>query len=101
MQNGLFYLQLVAAVASGAFIGEYYRLAVAKGRLGRLFVAKILAGGFLAWLIGYFIYSMSANKPVSFIVAALLSYQEEDFISKVSRQLIQNMLKMEKDKEEK
>lgn len=99
MSDGLFYLQLIAAVASGAFIGEYYRLAISKGNFGRLFMAKVLAGSFLAWLIGYLCYHFTKNKSVSFVVAALLAYQEEDYASKITRQILRNLLKL--DKEEK
>jgi len=100
LMDALFYLQFLIVVVAGGFIGEYYRLAMSKGLFSRLFVAKVLAGSFLAWLIGYICEIFTKNRPLSFTIAALLSYQEETYISGMARQLIKTVLKIENENKE-
>lgn len=93
MTDAIFLLQLVVAVALGGFVGEFYRTTLANGVVNRIFLAKFLAGSFLAGMLSYILYLNTENKPLSIIVGALLSYQEEDFITSIVKQFLQNILK--------
>lgn len=93
MTDAIFLLQLVVAVALGGFVGEFYRTTLANGVVNRIFLAKLLAGSFLAGMLSYILYLNTDNKPLSIIVGALLSYQEEDFITSIVKQFLQHILK--------
>lgn len=92
----LYLIQLIGAVGTGGFIGEFYRAAYNPINV-RLFIANFLAGSFLSFFIAYMMYLISSNKPVSLILGGLLSYQDEKFISRLTRKTIENILKGGKD----
>lgn len=92
----LYIIQLIGAVGTGGFIGEFYRTAYNPISI-RLFIANFLAGSFLSFFIAYMMYMISNNKPVSLILGGLLSYQDEKFISRLTKKIIENILKGDKD----
>ncbi len=93
--ENLFFIQLVGCVSCGGFIGEYYRKVTAapEDNLNlKLFIAHFLAGSFLAFVVAYAVYLTSKQKELSLILGALLSYQDEQRLNKITRSIISEHL---------
>ena len=91
MANGyLIVMQLIGVVFAGGFIGEYYRAAHYPDleMFSNIFIANFLAGGFLSFLIGYFIYNAFENKFLSITISGLLSFQEVKEINSTAKKII-------------
>ena len=84
----LYLLQLLGAVSAGGFVGEFFRTSRNTDITARIFLANFLAGAFLSFLIAYVIYLATRQREISILLGALLSYQEERFISQAARKLV-------------
>jgi len=91
--NLIFFLQLIIVVALGGFAGEYYRMMRFEELSNRMFMANVLAGGFLSFLIGYAIYTLYNNEKLAIILSGLISYQDVDNIQQITKNLIKTILK--------
>ena len=94
----LYIIQLVGAVGTGGFIGEFYRTAYNPVSI-RIFIANFLAGSFLSFFVSYMIYLVTRNRNVSLILGGLLSYQDEKFISNLTKKLVENIVMKNNDSE--
>lgn len=78
-----FLAQLVGVIALGSFAGELRRNTVADTELILIkFIAAILGGAFLSFLIAYAIYEYRGDKPLAFIIGGYLAYQDEAYVMK-------------------
>ena len=88
----LYLLQLLGAVSIGGFVGEFFRTSQNTVVSTRLFLANFLAGVFVSFLMGYVIYLSTNQRQISILIAALISYQDEKFISRLARRMIANWI---------
>lgn len=90
----VFLAQLLGVVSVGGLIGEFYRGSVIGGPVNfRMFVASVMAGSFLAFLIStafyYFIYN---NRIMAFLVGGFISYQDERYIRRFIKLVIEGQI---------
>ena len=91
METGqLYLLQLLGAVVIGGFIGEFFRTSRGRKYSAQIFLANFLAGGFLSFIIGFSFYFITKQYEISILLAALLSYQKEEFVSGLARRIVKN-----------
>ena len=98
--NGLiFIIQLIGVVSAGGFIGEFYRTVHSNIDITpSIFIANYMAGCFLSFMFAYMIYTILDNENLSLIIGGLLSYQEQEFIARVSKKLLNRYVKEVVDK---
>ena len=96
----LYLLQLLGAVFTGGFVGEFFRTSRNINISAKIFMANFLAGSFLSFIIAYVIYLSTKQKEISILLGALLSYQEERFISQMARKLILNWIQEGENKDD-
>ena len=97
-ENQMYLLQLLGAVACGGFVGEFYRTAKNSEICARVFVANFLAGVFLSMIMGYLVFYFTNNREISILIGALLSYQDEAYLSNLSKKVVKNIMNEGKDK---
>lgn len=88
----LYLLQLLGAVAVGGFVGEFFRTSQSSATSIRIFIANFLAGSFVSFLMGYVIYIATRQRQISIIIGALISYQDEQFIARLARNMIRHWI---------
>jgi hypothetical protein len=88
----LYLLQLLGAVAVGGFVGEFFRTSQSSTVTFRIFIANFLAGSFVSFLMGYVVYLATKQRQISILIAALISYQDEDFIARLARTMIRHWI---------
>lgn len=85
----IFLLQSIGVIGVGSFIGEFQRNAKMNFTTPiNEFTANLLAIAFLSIIGAYLVYYYSQNRGLSLIFGALLSYQDEGFLSRLSRNTI-------------
>ena len=89
----LFIFQLLGIIGVGGFIGEFYRITYSGGSIDRIFIANYLAGSFLAFMVSYGIYLLINNKHLSLVLAGILAYQDEKYLTKISRKFLEDFIK--------
>jgi len=96
MLDNVFLIQLIGIISAGGFIGEFQRAINAAPSTSFLpFMANFFAGSFLSFLITYLFYIITEMKDVTLILGGLLSFQEAQFISKLSKKVITQLLDRE------
>ena len=89
----LFIFQLLGVIGAGGFIGEFYRVTYSGGSIDRFFIANYLAGSFLSFMISYGIYLLINNKNLSLVLAGILAYQDEKYLTKISHRFLKDFIK--------
>ncbi len=89
----IFFFQLFGMVGAGSFIGEFHRSISISDYTCRMFFGNFLTSAFLSYLIAYAFYSLTGAKEFTLIGAGLLSFQDEEFISKAGRRFLKNIMK--------
>ncbi len=90
--EAIFMVQAIGVIGVGAFIGEFYRSVSNINIFTHGFFAAFLANAFISLLISYLLYYLTDNRPMSLIIGGLLSYQEESFLSKISKSVLKQFL---------
>lgn len=90
-----FILQLIGVASAGAFAGESLRCATCERLQLRLFLASILSEIFLAVLMGYGLYSIAPNKPLTIMTTGLLAYQDPKTLKDFSLKLLEQYISRE------
>ena len=88
--NDLYLVQLLGCVSCGGFIGEFYRSVTADSLELKRFLACFLSGSFLSFFIAYAFYLASNQRELTMILGALLSYQDERFLSRITARILKD-----------
>ncbi len=78
MLEYIFFGQLLGIVATGGFVGEWYRSPCS----GEILFSNVGGSAFLSFLMGWGIYEINENKSLSLIAAGLLAFQDIEFIKR-------------------
>jgi RsiW-degrading membrane proteinase PrsW (M82 family) len=90
----IYVLQLIAIIIAGGFIGEFYRTSNSdKFMSHKEFIANLLAGGFLSFVLAYLYFYLVGDRKISFLLGGVLSYQNVKTINGFIVKLIKNYLK--------
>ena len=92
LEGYIFLAQIVATSLIGGMVGEFYRSSQIVEAFAEVnlfpFIASILAGSFLAVVLGYLVYIATEHKWVALLVVAGASYQDEKYISRIVRNVV-------------
>ncbi len=89
----IFFVQLFGMVGLGSFVGEFQRSVNVETYTRAGFAANFLTSVFLSVLLAYSFYVLTGQKEISLIGGGLLAYQDEKFISKLSKAMAKNVFK--------
>lgn len=101
-----FYIQMAAFVFIGSLIGEFYRYSRRSISMTKFF-ANFFASCFLSYAVSFLFFYMTENKPLAFLIASVLAYQDEKYLNRISKKILVSLIKNldileeEKKKEEK
>ena len=92
-EEAVFLVQALGIVGVGSLIGELHRSSIGgfSVPLGNM-IANYLANTFISLIIAYTIFHYTNNRPFSIIAGALLSYQDDKFLGRVSRAILSKLL---------
>lgn len=91
-EETLFLVQALGVVGIGSFIGELHRSSVSGFSVPRgNLIANYLANVFISLIVAYSLFHYTNNRPTSLIVGALLSYQDDKFLGRVSRVILRKL----------
>jgi|AntRauTorckE6833_2_1112554.scaffolds.fasta_scaffold09037_2 hypothetical protein len=100
-ESVIFIIQLVGIILAGGFIGEFHRTIHTSEFTPSLFIANFLAGSFLTFILSSLFYMTTNKRNVTIILGGLLSYQDHEFISKIAKGTVEDVLKNSNKKGEK
>lgn len=86
-------IQIIGFATTGGLIGEAGRTINSGYNLDKYFLANSIAGGFLAFLIGWLLYRYTQDRTLASIIAGAISYQDEKRINKLVRKFLLEFLK--------
>ena len=97
--NTITILQFCTVIGVGGFAGEFYRTAD-NPTFTRRFWANFLAGSFLSFMGGWWVFYQYQRKEVALIITGLLAYQDVEKLQKIINRIIKTIIKGGKDDNE-
>ena len=91
-EEAVFITQALGVIGIGSLVGELQRSHLAGTLSWGAVLINSLSGAFLAFIIAYAAYSYSQSRAFSLVLGGLLAYQDEQYLARLSRNLIKEYL---------